>query len=504
MTAIRTGQENAIRKIAIIGGGTAGWMAAAALSRMFGGTAVEIELVESDAIGTVGVGEATIPNIAQFNAMLGLDEADFMAKTHGTFKLGIEFVDWGRKGERYLHPFGNHGVDMDGIAFHQYHRAGGGDFGAIQNFSLSALAAKADKFSHPAPNPRNIRSQIGYAYHFDATKYAAYLRAYAENGGVKRIEGKVVSVQQDGESGFVTDVTLESGASVAADLFIDCSGFRALLIGDTLEVDYQDWSRWLPCDSALAVPTESSGSTPPYTRATAHDAGWQWKIPTQKRTGNGNVYASGFTTDEAARDTLIANLDGEMLAEPRQLRFTTGKRTRLWEKNVVALGLSGGFLEPLESTSIYLIQAGISRLLSLFPDRGMSAVDRDEYNRLMDTEFAQIRDFLILHYHATARDDSAFWNHVRTMSVPDSLNRKIELFREGGRFFRYDGDLFTVTSWVAVFLGQGIVPKRYDPIVAAMPPDRVRESLASMRAAMKKAVETMPSHDDYLRKYCPA
>ncbi len=501
-----TVRENAVRRIAIVGGGTAGWMAAAALSRMFGGTSVEIELVESDAIGTVGVGEATIPNIAQFNAMLGLDEADFMARTDGTFKLGIEFVDWGRKGDCYLHPFGNHGVDMDGIAFHQYslRLAAMGDKTPIQNYALSAVAAKADKFAHPAPNPRNILSQIGYAYHFDATKYAAYLRAYAERNGVRRTEGRVVSVQRDAGSGFITAVTLENGASVSGDLFIDCSGFRALLIGDTLDVGYEDWSHWLPCDSALAVPSESVGPTPPYTRATARGAGWQWKIPTQKRTGNGHVYASTFTTDDEAREVLLANLDGRPLADPRQLRFTTGKRQRLWEKNCVALGLSGGFLEPLESTSIYLIQAGISRLIGLFPDRSMNAVDRDEYNRLMDTEFAQVRDFLILHYHATSRDDSEFWNHVRTMSIPDSLTRKIELFRNCGRFFRYDGDLFTITSWVAVFLGQGIVPARYDPIVAAMPPDRIAESLASMRAAMARATEQMPTHDDYLRKFCPA
>lgn len=497
-------QNNAIKNIVIVGGGTAGWMAAAAFSRMMSDQHITIRLVESDSIGTVGVGEATIPNISEFNAMLGIDEAEFLAATNGTFKLGIEFIDWGRKGEAYLHPFGAHGVDMEGIAFHQYwmrsHRAGTAH--PIQNYSLSALAAKSNKFVHPSRDPRSVLSHMAYAYHFDATAYAGFLRRYAEKRGVKRTEGKVVSVSQNDETGYVESVTLEDGQIINGDLFFDCTGFAALLTEKTLDVGYTDWSHWLPCNSAQAVACEINGPVLPYTKATAKDAGWQWRIPTQHRTGNGYVYSSEFTDDDAATQSLLNGLDAPALGEPRQLRFTTGRRHTFWEKNVVALGLSAGFLEPLESTSIYLIQAGIARFMALFPDKTMAEIDRNEYNALMGREFDQVRDFLILHYVATERDDTPFWNYVRTMDIPDTLTRKIELFKNRGRFFRYDGDLFTDTSWVAVFLGQNIVPQHYDPLVDQVDGAQLRGSLNSMQAAMTQAVDAMPSHEDYVAKLC--
>lgn len=497
-------QANAIKSIVIVGGGTAGWMAAAALSRMLGTDTLDITLIESDQIGTVGVGEATLPNIATFNKMLGIDEAQFMAATHGTFKLGIEFIDWGRKGEAYLHPFGSHGVDMDGISFHQYwaRMRAQGDTTPIQEYSLSSVAAKADKFSHPSQDPRNVLSQISYAYQFDATAYARYLRGYAEHRGATRIEGKVVTVSQDAESGFISSVTLENGSQISGDLFIDCSGFRALLIGETLGTKYEDWSHWLPCNSAQAVACELDGPVLSYTKATAREAGWQWRIPTQHRTGNGYVYCSDYISDDEAAATLLANLDGKPLADPKQLRFTTGRRENYWVKNCVSLGLSGGFMEPLESTSIYLIQKGISNLLALFPDKSMSAIDVKEYNTLMHLEFEQVRDFLILHYTVTQRDDTPFWDYCRTMDIPESLTRKIELFKNRGRFFRYDGELFTDTSWVAVFLGQNLLPAHYDPIVDTLALARVEDSLKSMKKAMANAAKQMPSHNDYLEKYC--
>ncbi len=499
-------QDNAIKNIVIVGGGTAGWMCAAAMSRMLG-RAVRITLVESEQIGTVGVGEATIPNIAQFNQMLGIDEAEFMAATHGTFKLGIEFVDWGQLGESYLHPFGNHGVDMDGVSFHHYwsRLRACGDPTSIEEYSLSAVAARADKFTHPKADPRSILSHMSYAYQFDATAYAAYLRKYSEARGVTRIEGLVQHVSQDSESGFVTSVSLQDKQDIQGDLFFDCTGFRALLIGKTLGVDYQDWSHWLPCDSAQAIACDLNGPVIPYTRATARSAGWQWRIPTQHRTGNGHVYSSAYMSDDEASQILMDNLDGSPHMEaPKQLRFKTGKREKLWDKNVVSLGLSGGFLEPLESTSIYLIQAGISRFMALFPDKNMPAIERDEYNTLLGKEFDQVRDFLILHYIATQRDDSPFWTYVRTMDIPDSLTRKINLFKSGGRFFRYEGELFTDTSWIAVLLGQNIIPQRYDPIVDTLDMARVKDSLGSMHNAMKRAVQNMPSHDQYIAKFCPS
>ncbi|MCR9193741.1 MAG: tryptophan 7-halogenase [Hyphomonas sp.] len=498
--------NNRVTSIVIVGGGSAGWMTAAALSSLLDPRSVKITLIESEEIGTVGVGEATIPDIINFNAILGIQESEFLRATNGTFKLGIEFNNWGRIGDTYFHPFGEHGVDMQGIDFHQYwmrfKRDNPGS--SIEEFSLSAVASRAGKFAMPTNDPRSVLSQLRYAYHFDATAYARFLRTYAEQRGVTRVEGKVVEVNLNGETGYVSDVKLEDGSHLRGDLFFDCSGFRALLLGDALGVDYEDWAHWLPCDTAQAVACERTGDLLPYTKSTAKTAGWQWRIPTQHRTGNGHIYCSSLMDDEAAIESLLADLDGPALGSPRKIRFRTGCRTRFWDKNCIAIGLSGGFLEPLESTSLYLIQEGISKFISLFPSKDMPTAIRDEYNRQLTQKFEQVRDFIILHYKATERDDSEFWNYCRTMSIPDSLTRKIELFREAGRVFRYEDELFSKPSWVAVLLGQNILPKTTDPIVEGVPAEQIGRSLGSMKAAMNNAVTKMETHQAFLNRYAPA
>lgn len=492
-----------IKQIVIVGGGSAGWMTAAALSSMLPAHAVRISLVESEQIGTIGVGEATIPDIINFNAMLGIPEAEFLKATNGTFKLGIKFVNWGRLGEDYLHPFGPHGADMNGIDFHQFwlRHLEQNPSSTIEDFSLSAVAAKAGKFAMPDPNPRSVLSQLRYAYHFDATKYALFLRNYAEQRGVRRIEGKVTEVRQDPETGFIQQIELEDGSAIPGELFFDCTGFRGLLIDKALDVPFKDWSHWLPCDTAQAVACELSGDILPYTISTAKEAGWQWRIPTQHRTGNGHIYSSSLMSDDAAIDSLLKDLDGPAIGSPRKIRFRTGHRARLWEKNCVAIGLSGGFLEPLESTSLFLIQEGISKFIALYPSADLPASVRDEYNRQLVKKFEQVRDFIILHYKATERDDSPFWNHTRTMGVPDSLTQRIELFREAGRVFRYEDELFSKPSWVAVLLGQNIVPKSVDPIVGTVDRAGIARSLQSMTTAMTNAVTQMPTHRAFLEKY---
>lgn len=495
-----------IKNVVIVGGGTAGWMTAAALARTLNIKTTTVRLIESNEIGTVGVGEATIPNILTFNRMLGIDEREFMAATQATIKYGIEFVNWGKHGERYFHPFGSHGADMEGISFHQYWRRLKSlePSSRIEDYCITAMAAAAGKSTLPERDPRSVLSRLDYAYQFDAAQYAAYLRRYAEARGITRKEGRVTRVNIRETDGFIQSVTLETGETIAADLFIDCSGFRALLIGQALGVDYVNWSKWLPVNSAVAVQTAKTGPAMPFTRCTAKSAGWQWRIPLQRRTGNGYVYCSDYISDDAAKTSLLADLDSPAAGDVKQLRFTTGRREKLWDKNCVSLGLSAGFLEPLESTSIYLIQAGITKLLALFPDTGFSAVERDEYNKIMATEFEQVRDFLILHYVATEREDEPFWDYVRTMDIPVTLQRKIDLFKGRGRFFRYEGELFTETSWVAVFLGQNILPESYNPLVDNVEETQLRQSLASMKQAISAGVGAMPSHEAFLDKYCPA
>jgi tryptophan halogenase len=495
-----------IRKIVIVGGGTAGWMAAAGLVAVLKGLPISIDLVESAEIGTVGVGEATVPHIRNFNARLGLDEADFMRKTQATYKLGIEFRDWGHKGERYIHPFGAFGHPIGGLPFHQHwlRARAAGQAESIEAYSLPIMAGLAGKFAPPSPDPRALGSTFNYAYQFDAGLYALYLRAYAEGRGVTRTEGKIASVEQRPDDGFVTGVVLEDGRRIEGDLFIDCSGFRGLLIEGALKAGYDDWAQWLPCDRAAAVPCDSVEPATPLTRATSDAAGWRWRIPLQHRVGNGYVYCSSYIGDDEAARVLVDKLDGKPQQDPRFLRFVTGRRKKQWLKNVVAVGLSSGFLEPLESTSIHLIQVAITTLLELFPHRGFEPADQDEYNRVMDLEFERIRDFLVLHYHANQRGDSDFWNDRRAAPIPDSLAWKMALFRERGAVAGYKDGFFKEPSWLAVYLGQNIIPDGYDPLVAAVDPAESARVLAELKAAVARTVEAMPAHEAFLRSFADA
>lgn len=500
--------DQMIRRVVIVGGGTAGWMAAAAFARLLNNGYTQITLVESEEIGTVGVGEATIPPIITFNQMLGLDENDFLAKTGGTFKLGIEFVDWGDKGERYFHPFGRHGQDLQGVHFHQLYlrersrRA----LPDIADWSMSAMAARAGKFGRAKADARSPIRELFYAFHFDASLYARYLRGYAERGGVTRIEGRIDAVNLRPEDGHVDALTLADGRRVEGDLFIDCSGFRGLLIEEALGTGYESYARWLPCDRAVAAPCAlpDPAEPDPFTRATARDAGWQWRIPLQHRMGNGLVYCSDYLDTETAEAQLLGSLEGERLGDPRHLRFTAGRRRQSWNRNVVALGLSSGFLEPLESTSIHLVQAAIQRLIALFPDKRFDPAERDEFNRQMHDLYEDVRDFIILHYKATRRDDTPFWNRVRTMDVPDSLARKMDLWAGKGRLFREGYDLFSNPSWVAVCLGQGIVPQSWEPAVDALDEDLVAQALEQMRAGYADVAARLPGHGDFLRMTAPS
>ncbi len=492
-----------VRNVVIAGGGTAGWMAAAALSRMLPMDITRITLVESDEIGIVGVGEATIPPIKTFNAMLGIDENEFVARTKGSFKLGIEFDGWLREGETYLHPFGAYGQDINGVKFHHFwlKLQQQGFAVPINEFNMSAVAARHFRFAKPNGNAASAESALDYAYHFDAGLYARFLREYAEQRGVVRHEGKIARVEQRDSDGYISALVMEDGAQIDGELFIDCTGFRALLIEQTLKSGYEDWSYWLPCNRAMAVPTARTEPLLPYTRSTARKTGWQWRIPLQHRTGNGLVYCSDYLTDDDAASILTGNLDAEMLADPRPLRFVTGRRKLAWNKNCVALGLSGGFLEPLESTSIHLIQAGISKLLALFPDKNFNARERDEYNRLTALQWEQIRDFLILHYKLNERPEP-FWQRCAAMDIPESLQRKIDLFAGRGRLFRYEDELFSDTNWTAVMIGQGLVPSGYDPLTDSVPDARMKQMLAQMGQSFRQAADRMPSHTEYITQHC--
>ncbi|MBV9748283.1 MAG: tryptophan 7-halogenase [Acetobacteraceae bacterium] len=476
-------------------------MAAAAFSRFLNNGYTRITLVESEEIGTVGVGEATIPPIINFNQMLGLNENEFLATTSGTFKLGIEFVDWGGLGERYFHPFGTYGHDLQGVHFHQLwlrersRRA----IPDISQWSMSAVAAQQGKFGRAAEDARSPVRELNYAFHFDASAYGRYLRAYAEGRGVTRVEGRIVDVSQRAENGHVDAVTLANGERVQGDLFIDCSGFRGLLIEDTLHAGYESWSHWLPCDRAIAAPCALAGEPEPFTRAIARRAGWQWRIPLQHRIGNGLVYCSDFLDDDTAEAELVASLEGEPLGQPRRLRFTAGRRRECWKGNVVAMGLASGFIEPLESTSIHFVQGAIQRLIALFPDKRFDPREREEFNRQMRDLYEDVRDFIILHFKATRRDDTPFWDRVRTMDIPDSLPRKIELFAGKGRLFREGYDLFSDPSWVAVCLGQGIVPERWEPAADALDEDKVAAALEQMRRGYQETAQRLPLHGDFLR-----
>jgi len=498
--------EHSIREVVIVGGGTAGWMAAAALSRFLNNGYTRVTLIESEEIGTIGVGEATIPPLIAFNSLLGINENEFMKATQATFKLGIEFVNWGGVGDRYFHPFGSMGQDLQGLPFHQLYlrERARRVMPDITEWAMTAVAASRGKFARPGREAQFPLNQLNYAFHFDAGLYARFLRNFAEAGGVRRIEGRIVDVQMNGETGFVESVKLGDGQSVAGELFIDCSGFRGLLIEQALETGYEDWTHWLPCDRAIAVPSKLSGLAEPFTRSTAHSSGWQWRIPLQHRMGNGHVYSSAHISDEDAQRVLLDNLEGEPLAEPRRLSFTTGRRKMAWNRNVVSLGLSSGFVEPLESTSIHLVQAGIARLINVFPDRRFNPLERDEYNRNMKKGFEWVRDFIILHYKATKRDDSEFWKRCRSIDIPAELSERIEHFRNKGRIFAEGVELFPVTSWVAVMMGQHIVPEDYDPVVDGLDVDKVAGAMEQLRTAYLDMAERLPTMSEFIANCCAA
>lgn len=491
----------------IVGGGSAGWMAAAALAQALKETQ-RITLIESEEIGTVGVGEATIPPLQFFNKMLGINEREFVRATQASFKLGIEFRNWGHAGHGYFHQFGEFGANIDGIAFHQLwlRLAANGHPDPLSDYAPAAVAAYQGRFLPPLPkNPRDV-PQLAYAYHFDAGLYARFLRQYAEKRGVTRLEGRIVEVGRNGESGLIETLHLDGGRTVSGDFFLDCSGFRGLLIEQALQTGYEDWSHWLPCNRALAVPCERDPARAllPYTRSTAHRAGWQWRIPLQHRTGNGHVYCSEYIGDNEAAGVLLGTLDGQPLAEPRLLRFTTGRRRKFWNGNCVALGLAGGFIEPLESTSLHLVQTAVFRFLSLMPLSGTpDPVAEEEFNRLSIVEFEQIRDFIILHYVANERDEP-FWRYCRTMAIPDSLAHRLELFRSRGKVARHDGQLFSEASWVAVMLGQGVSPQRWDPLADVMPLDELRNRAEGLRKKLHQAIARMPGHAEFIEHNCKA
>lgn len=497
---------NNLQNIVIVGGGTSGWMTAMALSTVLRGR-YNIRLVESDEIGIIGVGEATIPMIQRFNKIVGIDENEFIKETQGTFKLGIEFVNWGKLGDRYMHGFGVLGQDLWTVRFDQYwqkmHRAGQAQ--DLAAYSITRMAAKANKFMPARFDVHNSPlADMSYAYHFDASLYARYLRRLAEARGVRRTEGKIVQVVQREGDGYVQALLLASGERVEGELFIDCSGFRGLLIEETLKTGYEDWTEWLLCDTALAVPCESAPQLLPYTRSTAHRAGWQWRIPLQHRIGNGHVYCSQFVSDDEAASTLLANLDGKPLAEPRRFKFIPGMRKQCWNRNVVAIGLASGFVEPLESTAIHLVQTAVARLIDFFPDQGFNQIDIDEYNRKSRFEYQRIRDFIILHYKLNQRDDSKFWQHCAQMSVPDTLRYKMDLFRAHGRIVRTDDELFAEVAWLQVMQGQNLVPERYHPLADLQSEADTVEYLESVRSVIAKCVDVMPDHAAYIAKNCAA
>ncbi|MGV3578207.1 tryptophan halogenase family protein [Brevundimonas sp.] len=494
----------AIRDVVIVGGGTAGWMAAAALAHHLRHTPVTITVVESSEIGTIGVGEATIPTIRRFYAQLGMTDADVMGATEASCKLGIRFVGWGGTGSDFIHPFGLYGQDLNGVGFHNYwmKQRQSGDPTPLAAYSLGASLAKAGKFTEPSPNPPSSLSVFDWALHLDASLFAKHLRAYAEASGVKRIDARIASVDHRQADGFIEALVLDDGRKVAGDLFVDCSGFRALLIGEALGSAYEDWGRWLDCDAAFAVQSENApGMEPvPYTRVTAHSAGWQWGIPLRHRAGNGMVFSTRHMTDQEALDALMPNLMGKPITEPRRIGFRPGRRDRAWVKNCVALGLSAGFLEPLESTSIALIENGIERLKSLFPDKTFASAVIDEFNDQSAREMERTRDFIILHYWLNRRDEP-FWRERREAEIPDTLRKKVELWKARGQFVRYRWEMFHPASWLAIYDGFDRMPDRIDPAVEGVPARDLDISLQQMRAAIADAVARTPSHGAFLSQF---
>ena len=495
-------------RIVILGGGTAGWMTAAGLSKAFKPEFCTVRLIESDEIGTVGVGEATLPQLKSFNDFLGINEPEFMRDTNATFKLGIDFRNWGRVGDSYIHPFGIHGQAINGVPLFQYWlRARQNSHESdLESYSFPITACRHLKFDFPSDDDRSVRSTFSYAYHFDAVLYARYLSKWCQARGLQRTEGKVVDVNLRPEDGYIQSLTLASGEVIEGDLFIDCSGFRALLIGQTYKMDWEDWTPWLPCDRALAVPCDRSGDFTPHTRATAREAGWTWRIPLQHRTGNGYVFSSRFTTEERAAQVLLGALDGKAQADPRLIKFSAGRRRQSWYKNCIAIGLASGFLEPLESTSIHLAQIASDFLIRTFPGKTIDPKLVDEFNRMVDVEYDRVRDFLILHYHVNQKpaeeDPTGLWRYVREMPIPDSLASKMATFRHRGHIHRYRDGLFAPPSWVAVYTGQGLLPEHYDRQVDNMSLEAMLQKMDEMRERVAINVEALPTHADFLRDYC--
>ncbi|AWL11390.1 Tryptophan 7-halogenase [Saliniradius amylolyticus] len=490
--------KQSINKVIIAGGGTAGWMTAATMSKLLGNV-LDVTLVESEQIGTVGVGEATIPPLLTLHQLLKLNEQEFMAATQATFKLGISFENWKDVGEDYIHSFGTTGKDCWACGFQHFWLKGHqkGIASRYGDYCPELLAAEQNKF---AIQPKQ---GLNYAYHLDASLYAKLLRQMAEQHGVKRVEGKIASVQKH-DNGYLKGLILDSGQTLEGDFFIDCTGFRGLLIEQALHTGYDDWTHWLPCDSAIAVQTQATRAPIPYTRSIAHESGWQWQIPLQHRVGNGLVYCSRYQSDDDAREQLLKNIQGELRTEPRVIKFQTGQRRQHWNKNCVAVGLSSGFIEPLESTSIHLIQRGIIRLLQMFPLNGISEHDIKEFNQQTEHEVENIRDFIILHYHVTERRDTPFWRHCASMPIPDSLKHRIELFKETGRVFKVPNELFAENSWVQVMMGQGLTPQAYHPIVDHMPDHELEAFLAQIKAQSAHRAQQLPEHADFINHYCKA
>lgn len=487
-------------RVVVAGGGTAGWLTAFSLVKRLSNM-LDVTLVESDQIGTVGVGEATVPTMRTFHQFFEIDEREFMRATQATFKLGIVFDNWGAQGDSYLHSFGDIGQKTWMAEFHQYWMEGqaNGFGGSLDDYCLELKAAQAGKFATSVG-----KTALAYAFHLDATAYAGFLRQKSESLGVRRVEGKISEIKLDPVTGDIQSLELDKGRWVDGDFFIDCTGFRSLLLGGTLDVEYEDWSQWLAADRALAVQTESTEPPPPYTRAIAHPCGWQWRIPLQSRTGNGIVYSSRFCSDDEARETLLGNLTGKTITEPRPLRFQTGRRTRAWHKNCVAIGLSSGFLEPLESTSIHLITTALVRLIKLFPFSGAMAPSAERFNTETEQEWQAVRDFIILHYKLTQRDDSDFWNYYRTMDIPDSLAHHMELFKENGYVWPDLVSFFRAHSWVQVMLGQGLFPENRHGAGRMLPPEALKIELEKLSAEVSRNLAKLPDHQDFIRQYCPA
>lgn len=491
--------NNTIQNVIIAGGGTAGWMAAAALSKLVGKN-INVTLIESDEIATVGVGEATIPPIRTFHKLLGINEQEFMQATQASFKLGISFENWGQTNTQYIHSFGMTGKECWAGEFHHFwlHSLSLGLESEFGQYCYELQAAKQNKFAFNQQNP------INYAFHMDAGRYALFLREFAENLGVTRLEGKITSVNKCPDSGSINSLTLADNNTIEGDFFIDCTGFRGLLIEQALHTGYEDWSHLLPCDSAIAVQTTAiDEDIKPYTRAIAHEAGWQWQIPLQQRVGNGLVYCSRYLADEQAKQLLLENIQGDTLTEPKIIKFKTGRRRKGWNKNCLALGLASGFVEPLESTSIHLIMSGIIRFMRLFPFNGITEQAVNEYNKQLKSEIENIRDFIVLHYKVTERTDSEFWRHCKSMDVPETLAHKISLYKRTGRVFLDDGDIFRVDSWVQVMLGQGIKPEQYHLIASLMTDEELTRFLTSIKQQISQRVAALPSHQAFLQQYCP-